>query len=269
LDEPDLLGLLGRLEDDAILIDEVGDLLHQAGAHLAVRPVEPGRAAFACLADDLPTTRFQLGLDGTNPSVGRHDPLVVFRADLAEHRKFSSERLDAAQLLVVGDEQRAVGDLDLLDAQRGEEPLVVIELIAQEVGLEERTAEIDGHIGAAVDLELALEARRDGGRSPSHLDEIHVLGRYVQHVLHLARSQTLIEHQRESEIPRLRGTLRDSVHTKLFVNHPRRRKMASSKLARAVYKSLVIRPRTGYWLLVEIALTRTRRSDLRPPTSGL
>src|SRR5690606_24255693 len=56
LDEPDLLGLLGRLEDDAILIDEVGDLLHQAGAHLAVRPVEPGRAAFACLADDLPTT---------------------------------------------------------------------------------------------------------------------------------------------------------------------------------------------------------------------
>src|SRR5207302_7740708 len=51
LDEPDLLVLLRRLEDQARLIHLVDDLVDQAGARLAVGPVEAGVAGRPPLAD--------------------------------------------------------------------------------------------------------------------------------------------------------------------------------------------------------------------------
>src|SRR5919204_1362813 len=62
-DEPRLGALRGSLEDQILDRDLVDDLVDEAGAHLAGRPVDAGSAAFPPLRDHLPGAGPELLLD--------------------------------------------------------------------------------------------------------------------------------------------------------------------------------------------------------------
>src|SRR5947207_2618588 len=70
LDEPRLRGLRGRLEDDVLESDGVGDLADQLRAHAAGGVEDAGGAALARLRDDLPRTGVELLLKPLRPLVG-------------------------------------------------------------------------------------------------------------------------------------------------------------------------------------------------------
>src|SRR4029078_729645 len=84
LDEPDLLVALRRLEDQAMEVDLVEDLVDQPGAGLAVAPVETGVARRASLADDLGGNGVARLLDLLEPEVRRKDRVRILLADLGE-----------------------------------------------------------------------------------------------------------------------------------------------------------------------------------------
>src|SRR4051795_8975664 len=84
LDEPRLARLRRRLEDQVADGDLVGDLVDQAGAHVAVLAEDAGGAALARLGDDLPGAGGELFLDPLDPLVGRVDDVGVLGADLGE-----------------------------------------------------------------------------------------------------------------------------------------------------------------------------------------
>src|SRR5439155_20417022 len=71
LDEPGLALLRRRLPDQGLEGNGVLDLVDEAGAQLAARPVDPGRAALAALGDDPPRARLELLLHPLHPEVGR------------------------------------------------------------------------------------------------------------------------------------------------------------------------------------------------------
>src|ERR1041384_5622691 len=98
LDEPGLRGLLGRFEDEVGDVDLVDDLVDEAGAHLAVRPVDPGCAALAALGDHLPGAGIELLLDPLDQLVRRVDHGLVLRADLGKDGEVASELLDSSSL---------------------------------------------------------------------------------------------------------------------------------------------------------------------------
>ena len=99
--------------------------------------------------------------------------------------------------------QRATKVVDHLVVAVHQAP-VLVQLIVQKSHLEECAAEIDRHVGLAVEGQLVFQPWRDGGRAPSQLDEIDVRSRHLQEILHLARCHALIKRQRESLLARLR-----------------------------------------------------------------
>src|SRR5438105_2242434 len=76
-DEPGLGALRRRLENQVLDRDLVRDLVDEAGAHVTVRPVDPGTAALAPLGDHLPGARLELLLDPRHPLIGRVDDVRV------------------------------------------------------------------------------------------------------------------------------------------------------------------------------------------------
>src|SRR5438552_5068678 len=83
-DEPRLRRLRRRLPDEVVEVDLVGDLVDQAGAHVAVLAEDPGGPALAGLGDHLPRAGLLLFLDPLDPLVRREHDLRVLRADLGE-----------------------------------------------------------------------------------------------------------------------------------------------------------------------------------------
>src|SRR5947207_1329905 len=84
LHEPGLRALGRRFEDQEARIDVVDDLVDEAGAHLAGRPVDAGGSALAAFRDHLPLARVQLFLDPLDTLVRRIGDLLVLRADLGD-----------------------------------------------------------------------------------------------------------------------------------------------------------------------------------------
>src|SRR5581483_3829269 len=198
LHEPRLRRFRRRLPDDVVEVDRVGDLVDETGAHLSGRPEDAGGPALARLRDHLPGAGFLLFLDPLDPLVRREDDLRVLRPDLGEHREVSGEVGDQLELALARNLDRAVRDLDVVDAEVGEPPLEVVELPARVDDLEERAPDHDGL--AAQNLELPLEVACDVGRAPPELDDRDVVARNVEDVLPRARAEPLVEDVRKTAV---------------------------------------------------------------------
>ena len=124
-------------------VDPVDDLVDQAGAHLAGRAEDPGRAALAPLGDHLPGAGRELLGHPLDPLVGREDDLRVLRADLGEDDEVAREVGDQLELSLALELDRPVRDLDVGEALAGEPAPVLVEAVAGVGGLEERAAADD------------------------------------------------------------------------------------------------------------------------------
>src|SRR5436190_11399762 len=143
LDEPRLRGLRRRLEHEVVEIDAVDDLVDQAGSHLAASVEDPGGAALARFRDHLPRPRFQLLLDPLDPLVRRVHDFGVLRADLREDGEVAGELGDQVELPLPRDGDRAVGHLDVGEAELRQPALVVVDLPLHVDDLEEGSADDD------------------------------------------------------------------------------------------------------------------------------
>src|SRR5688572_13173165 len=85
--EPRLGGLLRCFEDEVAEGDAVHDLVDEPRPHLAARPVDARRPAFATLGDHLPGACGELLGDPLHPLVRGKDLVSVLRADLGKHRE--------------------------------------------------------------------------------------------------------------------------------------------------------------------------------------
>src|SRR4029078_3409185 len=90
LHEPGLARLGGRLEEQGRDVHLVRDLVHEAGAHLAGRPVDAGGAALAPLGDHLPGAGLELGLDPLHPLARGEHRLAVTKSPTWQGRKPAS-----------------------------------------------------------------------------------------------------------------------------------------------------------------------------------
>src|SRR5262245_6742626 len=196
LHEPGLRRLRGRLEDQVARVDVVDDLVDQAGAHLAGRTEDAGRPALARLGDHLPGAGFELFLDPLHPEVGREVDLGVLGADLGQDREVAREVGDQLELFLARDLDRAVGDLDVRQAEVGEPALVLVDLVLDVYDLEERAADDDGL--AAQYLELPAQVRCDVRGAPAELDDVDVDAGGLEDVLPAARAEALVEDVREA-----------------------------------------------------------------------
>src|SRR5207248_1879932 len=156
LHEPRLRLLGRRLPDEVVEVDRMLDLRDQARAHLTVLPEDARGATLACLGDHLPRARVLFFLDPLDPFVRREDDLGVLRADLGEDGEVACEVGDQLELALARDVDRAIGDLDVCQAEAREPRLVLVELILDVDGLEEGAADHDRL--ALENVELALEA---------------------------------------------------------------------------------------------------------------
>ena len=98
------------------------------------------------------------------------------------------------------DVDRAVGDLDVREAELGEPPLVLVELARRVDDLEERAADHDRLL--AQHVELALEVARDVRGAPAELDDRDVVARHLEDVLPAARAEALVDHVGQADVPR-------------------------------------------------------------------
>src|SRR4051812_13050538 len=180
LDEPRLARLRRRLPDDVVEVELVRDLVDPARAHVAALAEDPGRAALPRLRDHLPGTRLLLLAQPLHPLVGREDDVRVLRPDLGQDREVAREVLDQLELALPRDLDRAVRDLHVVDAEGREPALVLVELVLDVDGLEERAADDDGL--ALQHVELPLEVVGHVRRAPAELDDVDVLARRLEHV---------------------------------------------------------------------------------------
>src|SRR4051812_4169195 len=171
--QPDLLVLLRRLEDDAGDVDRVRDLVDEAHPHLAVGAVDAGGAGLARLGDHLPRARLELGLHLLDPDVGGLVLVVVLGADLGEDEESLAGKAPD-QLALRGRLQgdRPVADLDALDAQRPQPRDQLLDALLADGQLGERAAQHDRDLVVAVARELGLEVLRGQRRPPAELDDV-------------------------------------------------------------------------------------------------
>src|SRR5919197_22871 len=205
LHEPGLRSLLRRLEDQVVDVDLVRDLVDEAGAHLAVRAVDPRGAALAAFGDHLPGAGLQLLLDPLDPLVRRVDDGFVLRADLGEDGEVARELFDQLELALAWDVEGAVRDLDVREALLDEPTLELVELAAREDRLEERSAADDRRLERPVERDLLLEVVRDVRRAPAELDDVDKLAGGVEEALDLAEVEPLVDDVREALGARLAG----------------------------------------------------------------
>ena len=135
--------------------------------------------------------------------------LGVLRADLGEDDEVAGEVGDQLELLLARDLERAVGDLDVREAEVLEPALELVHLALAVHGLEERAAADDRRRERAVERDLLLEVVRDVARAPAELDDVDVLAGGVEEALDLAEVQALVHDVREATLARLALARRD------------------------------------------------------------
>ena len=165
LDEPRLARLRRRLEDQVGDGDLVRDLVDEAGAHLAGRPVDAGGAALAALGDHLPRAGGELFLDPLDPLVRGEDDVGVLRADLGEDGEVAGEVGDQLELALAREVDRAVRDLDVREAELAEPALVLVDLALRETASKKRAADHDRL--ALQHARASARGWRDVARCPS------------------------------------------------------------------------------------------------------
>src|SRR5262249_37369450 len=193
LDEPDLLWLARRLEDDPAGVDLHLDLVDQPCLDLAGRVVDADGARLASLDDHLPRARGELALDLIDPATRRHDLGAVLAADLGEDGEVLRHALDVAQLLRERDLDGPIRDLDELETVVGQERDVLLQLLAVDGELEE--ASTTAHVDAvtAERLQLRLEVLHHDRRGPAELDDVDVAFGHLEHPFRLGDRQALVE----------------------------------------------------------------------------
>ena len=137
------LAFVGASQSEVVEVDVAGDLVDQAGAHLARGAEDAGGAALARLGDHLPGAGVELLLDPLDPLVGRELDGAVLRADLGEDGEVAGEVGDQLELALARDLDRAVRDLDVREAELVEPRLVLVELALDVDDLEEGAADHD------------------------------------------------------------------------------------------------------------------------------
>src|SRR5207249_1774863 len=144
---------------------------------------DAGGSALSALRDHLPGTGVELFLDPLNPEIRRVVDVRVLRANLREHREVPRKVFDQLQLLLARYVERAVGDLDVREAEIVQPAAELLELPARVDRLEQRSAANDRRVERAVERDLLLEVVRHVGRSPAELDDVDVLTRGVEQAL--------------------------------------------------------------------------------------
>ena len=100
----------------------------------------------------------ELVVQPRRPLVGGVLDRGVLRADLGENGEVPREVGDQLELALARDVDRAVGDLDVRQAELGQPLLVLVELVLRVDDLEERAAEHDGLVAQHVELPLEVAA---------------------------------------------------------------------------------------------------------------
>src|SRR5262249_47326563 len=200
LDEPHLLGLARRLEDDPAGIHLHLDLVDESCLDLAGGVVDAARPRLATLDDHLPGACRDLALDLIDPSLGRDDVGPVLAPHLGEHGEVLRQPLDVSELLGEGDLDGAVGDLDVLEVVGLEERDVLAQLLAVHRELEQAPTAAHGDAVSPERLELGLEVLHHHRRRPAELDDVDVARAHLEHALDLADGKALVEHLREADL---------------------------------------------------------------------
>ena len=125
-----------------------------------------------------------------------------FEPDLREHGEVAREVGDQLELPLARDLDRAVGDLDVGEAELGQPALELVELFARVDRLEERAAADDGRLEVSIKRNLLLEVVRDVARAPAELDDVDEGAGGVEETFDLAQVQPLVDDVGE---PGLRG----------------------------------------------------------------
>src|SRR5579862_563187 len=205
LDEPGLAVLRRRLPDQVLERDGVLDLVDEARAQLAARPVDAGGAAFTALGDDAPGACVELLAHPLHPQVRRNVHLRVLRVDLGEDGEVTSEVGDELELPLARNLDRAVGDLHVREAVFREPMLELVDLVPRVDRLEERAATDDRRTERAVERDLLLEVVRDVARPPAELDDVHEGACGVEQPLDLPQVQPLVDDVGQAALARLSG----------------------------------------------------------------
>ena len=142
-----------------------------------------------------------------DPAIRRDDDLVVLRADLREDGVVRREAADVLQLLVVGDLNRPVRDLDVGQAKLIHEAEPLVQLALTEADLEERAAEDDHDPFVAVAVELLTKVRGDIRRPPAEFHDVDVVAGRCEESLDLRDRKPLVHHMRDPRLARSRGAL--------------------------------------------------------------
>src|SRR5437588_10894923 len=207
LQQPHLLAMRRRVEDQPVAVDRVRDLVDQPGSRFAVRTVDACRSRLARLRDHLPRARREVAFDLFDPDVRRHDELDVLAPDLGEHREASAQPFDQLALDVGVDRDRAIRDLDVSQpelVQPRDEP-VDAALADRELG--QRPAEHHGDVVGRVALELRAQVRSDERGAPTELDDVDARARDLEQAVDLRDREALVDHVRQAAVARLDRTL--------------------------------------------------------------
>ena len=193
-DEPGLLVLVGRLEDDRLLADAADHRLDDVLADRAVGPVQADRAALAALGHRPGGAGLQVAGHLRRPGGGGHRDGRVLRADLGQDREATSRLRD--QPALVGDRHadRAVGHLDAREAQLAGPVEAGRGLPLGPRDLQERAADTGQDVMGGQHGDLLADPGVDVGGAPAELPHVDVPADQLQRRLQLGQGEALVEH---------------------------------------------------------------------------
>src|ERR1700733_2854318 len=100
--------------------------------------------------------------------------VFVFRAYLAEHRSIFRQLFDIAAFFDMRDIDRTIRYFDVGDVIFLKKPEIIIELVADEEGLEQEPAEINGDAGVHEEFYFLMQTGGDEGSTKGQLYEVHM-----------------------------------------------------------------------------------------------
>ena len=184
------------------------DLVDQAGARLAVGPVEAGVAGRPPLADHVARSRLERGLDHRHPAVRRKQRRGVLLADLAEHRESVREGPDQVDLLLLGHLHGPARHLDVPDPELLEPGAKLGDAPAQPRELRQCAAQHHRNTRRPVAIEFVLQVLRHVRRAPAEPHEVDVLPRGAREPRGGLGAEPDVDYVRETDGPRLRRPVR-------------------------------------------------------------